>query len=533
LSTETIATVSLDIARGNDDGNVIQTAKARKPLTHKAYLNGFSSLLDTAVKGGVMAVVTPMIVAGLGSSLFGVWQILGRLITYMHAADGRPTQALKWVIANRQEIDDDETKRRHVGSAMGVWVLFLPVLALMSAGLVYISPYITKVPAEQFTSIRITCALLVVSFLLIQLISLPEAVLRGMNLGYKRLGLQASLNIVGGALTIGALYIGSGMIGLAAAQTILTAITGIFFLFVVKKYVSWYGVARPTFVEVRSFLKLSFWWFLWTMVQKFLIGSDILVLGLVASTSLVASYTLTGFASMTLLSLVTIVLGAVAPGLGGVIGRKEFDRITALRLEMISSSWLLLCALGSTILLWNRSFINLWVGETHYAGLWTNLLIVLMIVQLIFIRNDAYVIDLLLQMREKVLMGIVAAVVSIGLSAFLIPRFGIAGLCAGMIVGRLALTISYPFVIHKHLGRSWQPGIGHAVRPAAAMLIMFTASAYLGEFLLVENWLVWFLCAAVSFSLALGLAVVAGLNAEVRGLLKVRVRLLRTLFASR
>ena len=136
---------------------------------------------------------------------------------------------------------------------------------------------------------------------------------------------------------------------------------------------------------------------------------------------------------------------------------------------MISASWLLLAAIGSTILLWNRSFIYLWVGESHYAGLWTNVLIVLMIVQLIFIRNDAYVIDLMLQLREKVVMGVIAAIVSIGLSAVLIPKFGIAGMCLGMIVGRMALTISYPFVINRHLGRTWKPRIGRALRPAATM----------------------------------------------------------------
>ena len=34
-----------------------------------------------------------------------------------------------------------------------------------------------------------------------------------------------------------------------------------------------------------------------------------------------------------------------------------------------------------------------------------NLLVVLMIVQLIFIRNDSYIIDLMLQLREKVCDG--------------------------------------------------------------------------------------------------------------------------------
>ena len=505
-------------------------SRPKKALTHKAYLNGFASLLDTVVKGGVMALITPMLVSGLGSSLFGVWQILGRLITYMYAADGRPTQALKWVIANRQELDSDETKRRHVGSAMGVWLLFLPVLAVISAALIWVSPFLTKVPTEQYTSIRVTCGLLVVNFLLIQLISLPEAVLRGMNLGYKRLGLQAGLNVVGGGLTIGALYLGTGIIGLAAAQAILTALTGVFFLMVVKRYVSWYGVARPTFAEVRSFLKLSVWWFAWTTIQKFIIGSDVLVLGLMASASIVATYTLTGFASTILLSMVTIVLGAVAPGLGAVVGRKQFDRLAALRMEMIATSWLLLAAIGSTILLWNRSFIYLWVGESHYAGLWTNLLVVLMIVQLIFIRNDSYIIDLMLQLREKVVMGVVAAVISIGLSVVLVPRLGIAGMCLGMIVGRLALTVSYPFVINRHLGRPLNPKLSRAVRPAATMALMFGACAYLGQILLVDNWAIWLLCSGLTFAIALGIALGVGLRRELRNSLKVRLLMLRTLF---
>ncbi|HKO98098.1 MAG TPA: hypothetical protein VJU86_13965 [Pyrinomonadaceae bacterium] len=504
-----------------------------KGLTHKAYLNAFASLLDAVVKGGVMAVVTPMVVAGLGSSQFGVWQILCRLIAYMHAADGRPTQALKWVIANQQVVEDDEVKRRHVGSAMGVWLMFLPLLIAISGLLVWISPYITKVPAEMFTTIRLTCGLLVANFLLIQLVSLPEAVLRGMNLGYKRMGWQAALNVLGGVLTAGALYFGAGIIGLAAGQVILVSLTGVLFLVVVKKYVPWFGVARPAFSEIRSFLKLSVWWFVWTLVSKFLMASDILILGMVASPSDVTTYTLTSFAGTTLLSLVTIVLGAVTPGLGGVIGQKQYARAGEIRIEMMTVSWLLLAAVGSTILLWNRSFIFLWVGPQHYSGFWANFLMVLMIVQLIYIRNDSYIIDLTLQLRDKVLVAIVASVVSIGLSALLIPRMGIAGMCLGMITGRMALSISYPLIINRSLGGTWKPQLGRTVRPALAMTAMFIICSYLGQMLLVKNWIIWGICSALTFCIVMGLAMIAGIDSQLRASLKKRVLMLRTLLISR
>jgi len=523
-----MATVGINIpaAEVRDDARVKRPARG---LTQRAYLNAFAALLDHAVKGGVMAVVTPILVTGLGNSLFGVWQIVSRLVTYMQAADGRPTQALKWVIAHSQASEDHEAKRRHVGSALGVWLLFLPVLLLMSALLVWAAPLVAKVPEEMHATVRLTCVLLAVNFLLTQLVLLPEAVLRGMNLGYKRMGLQAGLSVVGGALSVGALYAGGGLVGQAWAQVILGVLTGVLFLLVVKKFVPWFGFARPTFAEVRSFLRLSVWYFIWTFVHRFILASDIVILGFVASASAVTTYTLTGFAGMTLMSVVTTLLGAVVPGLGGVIGQKQYERAAALRKEMMTVSWLTLAGMGSTILLWNRSFVHLWVGAEHYAGLWPNLLIVVMIVQFMFIRNDAYVIDLTLQLREKVVVGALAAALSIGLSALLIPRLGIAGLCAGMIVGRLALTLSYPFLVRKHLGLPRARGAMGAVRPAATMGIMFAASAYLGQTLLAGNWAVWLLSVGASFALALALALFVGLGEDLRRPLVKRLMMLGTL----
>src|SRR5256884_2627652 len=62
-------------------------------LTRRASLNAVQSLLDYGAKLGVGLVVTPIVVAGLGRSLFGGWEMLNRLVTYMSAADGPPPEA--------------------------------------------------------------------------------------------------------------------------------------------------------------------------------------------------------------------------------------------------------------------------------------------------------------------------------------------------------------------------------------------------------------------------------------------------------
>src|SRR5207247_2342502 len=136
-------------------------------------------------KMAVGLVITPVLVTYLGASLFGVWEILGRLVDYIAAADGRPTDALRLVIANRQATEDATAKRRIVASAVWVWAFFLPAVACLGGVLVWLAPVVIEVLPEQRFSVRIACALLVLSFFLLSAAALPESVLRGMNLGYK------------------------------------------------------------------------------------------------------------------------------------------------------------------------------------------------------------------------------------------------------------------------------------------------------------------------------------------------------------
>jgi len=49
-------------------------------LTRRAGRNGAASLLDYGAKIAFNFVVIPILVAGLGRSLYGVWEMLGRLV---------------------------------------------------------------------------------------------------------------------------------------------------------------------------------------------------------------------------------------------------------------------------------------------------------------------------------------------------------------------------------------------------------------------------------------------------------------------
>src|SRR5207247_9777187 len=93
-----------------------------------------------------------------------------------------------------------------------VWLWFLPLVAGVGALLVWLSPIVTKVPASLQTTVRLASVALVLSLLVGGLASIPESVLRGMNLGYKRMGFQAGLNVIGDPLSAGAIHAGLGLV---------------------------------------------------------------------------------------------------------------------------------------------------------------------------------------------------------------------------------------------------------------------------------------------------------------------------------
>ena len=493
-------------------------ADAPRPatLTQRASLNVIASLLDYGAKVAVGLIVVPILVGGLGRSLYGVWEMLGRLAGYMTAGDGRPTQALRLVISNLQASDDDAVKRRYVGGALVVWLLFLPVVVAAGAALVWLAPTITKAAPALVPVVRVTCALLTASLLFGNLASLPESVLRGMNLGYKRMGLQAGLELVGGALVAGGIYVGLGMIGAAGAQVAFALLMGLCFWWVVRKYVPWFGVARPTRTEIKGLLGLSAWYSAGEAITKLLLASDVIILGMVLSPAAVTPYVLTGYAARMAVNVHVLAAGGAIPGIGGVIGLRQYGKAVGLRNELLSVTWLFAATVGVTILLWNRSFLGLWVGSQNYAGTWVNLLIVFIMAQTAFVRSDAYVIDSALQLRQRVLVTVAAAVLTIGLSILLTLRFGVLGLCAGILAGRLTQSIAYPYLVHRCLGVTSRTSLGRIARPLASMAVLFTAAAYLGDRILVRHWIPWVVGVVATALLVFGLALAIGLPADAR-----------------
>jgi O-antigen/teichoic acid export membrane protein len=504
----------------------VSLAPAQPNLTRRASLNAAQALLDYTARLAVGLVVTPILVRGLGQSLFGIWQVLGQLLGYLSATDGRPTDALRLVVANRVTLDDATTMRRHVGSAMLVWLLFLPLALIAGGVLIWLSPSLTKVAPALAPMVRFAAALLFLQFVLATLSAVPESVLRGANMGYKRMGLQSALQVLGGVFSVVAVTLGLGLVGLSLAQVALAAVTAACFWLLAKRYVEWFGIARPQAAQVKAMARTSAWLAIGDLVAKLLIASDVVILGAVLSPAAATPYVLTGYASRTALGILVLGTMGAMPGLGSVIGQGQRERAAALRAELLWLTWLAATVLGVSMLAWNRSFVQLWVGGEQYAGLVPNVLLVVATVQTAFIRCDSYIIDAALRPRLRVLVGSVAAFATIAACVLLTRAYGLLGLCIGVVAGRLVQTIAYPVIVGQLLSdrRHSLLRVLTALRPVLVMGGLFAFAAYLGEDIATGSWALWLAGVVLTTVLALVLAFALGLPAHARVAAANRIR---------
>jgi O-antigen/teichoic acid export membrane protein len=513
-----------------DRPSLVARAKARVfsdgSLTKKASLNSIAQALDYAARAIAGLVVNPILLRYLGDVGFGNWQVLQRLIGHTNPAGGRPSEALKWFVANRQSSTDLDDKRQAVGSAVAVWLIFLPILLPIGVTIAWFSPIWLHVPPADYSIIRLAAVVLIADIVVAGLTNIPWAVMAGHNVGYKRMGLTASLEFVGGGLIAVAAILGTGLVGIAVATVAGTALIGVVYFWLARVYVPWFGFAKPDLRAVRRFMGLSWWFLVWNFVMKVTMGGDIIVLGIAGSASEVTIYSLTRFIPITIMAAVTSLIFGMAPGLGGLIGAGATPRAARVRNETMAAAWLMASVAGGGVLLWERSFLRLWVGERYYPGLQPTLLIVLMVVQLTLIRVDSNIIDLTLNLRRKVLLGLVSAGLSVAFAWVLVSHFdmGISGVAIGFMAGRIVQSLAYPVMVGRILAIPTPSQLKGFVRGALATGALFGIAAVVGEAVAVHSWVGLVLVSAVSAALLTIAGFFGGLSATQRRWLWSRAR---------
>jgi O-antigen/teichoic acid export membrane protein len=138
--------------------------------------------------------------------------------------------------------------------------------------------------------------------------------------------------------------------------------------------------------------------------------------------------------------------------------------------NLVRFNHLLASALSVAILFFGESLINLWVGPGHYVGQ----VVVAILVVTFMLDNIHYPhgYTFLSKGRSSILMysALCAGVLNLGLTAYLAPRYGVAGVAAGTLLAQLACAnILIPVLSLRELKYGALQYAYTALLPAAAI----------------------------------------------------------------
>jgi hypothetical protein len=148
-----------------------------------------------------------------------------------------------------------------------------------------------------------------------------------------------------------------------------------------------------------------------------------------------------------------------------------------------------------------------------------NILMVLMMTQLIFIRNDAQIVDVTLKINIKVILGAISTCVSLLLGYYLsnyLEFSNIIGLIIGLMTGRMILSIAYPIIVRKSFNVKSDRIFLLVGRPLMVMAAIYVTAAYVGFRLNIESWTSLTLTASICFILVIFISFSLGLTKEQR-----------------
>lgn len=416
-------------------------------------LNAISLYTNFIVLALLGLFANPILLHAIGAENFGIWRSCLRILDISSVADGRATQALKWIIAHRDSDTDDEQKRRDVGASIAIWMLWLPVLLISLALTIYYLPWlITGIPNDKLGVVRVAAILLSINVALMALTTIPDAVLAGTNQGYRSYFISTIILVLSNLLAIFLAYQNLGLIGLAAATLFGQILTGVIVYFIARSHVGWWGVLMPNVTDIRRIFSFSNLTLLWSFIQLLMLSSEILLISYFLGPTDVSRYTFTAYVAQFALSICLMTGSAITPRLGSLVGAKKIGEAQTLYSQTREVVVFLGTLSSAGIILSNQAFVDIWVGDAYFLGDYANLFMSIILLQLVLIRFDAQVQDVGLDIGLKVALGGISAVSSLLLSALIYYlTHNISLIFVGIILGRLPLSFMFPRLVKRML----------------------------------------------------------------------------------
>jgi O-antigen/teichoic acid export membrane protein len=449
--------------------------------------NVLSNWLSIPISVAYGLIITPIIVRALNTELYGVWSFLNGLLMYSDLLYVGLGSALIKYVAQHRTNHDQAGMNRLISVVTGIYgVLGLMCFAVMVA-MSAVVPYAFAEPlsAEAARAASATCVLLGAQLFFVFIGSAYS----GLICGHDRWDLVNVVHIA----TIAMRFIGIPLIlasghdplfrlalltcAAAAVHTLmLAAIAHRLVPRLAVRLVRWrvdelrmlYGFGVPSFFILFAVRLVSF--------------SDTTIIGIMLGASSVALYALPlqlmEYARATVSGFTSVLL----PRLTDLTTRGELARLREAYLSAMRIACFLTAWLAATLMTLGPAFLNRWVGETFGApAQWVLIFLAIAAFGQVLTTHAPlgfYQAMHLVSFPAKVLM--LEAVVNLGLSIWLAPRFGITGVALATVLPAVGISaVVLPPYLCRKLGVPVGRFIAASVLPGALMFVANSVVIYL------------------------------------------------------
>jgi O-antigen/teichoic acid export membrane protein len=358
---------------------------------------------------------------------------------------------LKLTLATKQRSLDDSLKRRQVGAALAIAFLILPLFIVSGFLAAWLFPALFKINAQLESIVKWSIIIMTIDAALRNFTSIPSSILRAMNIDYAAMGVSTAVTIITGLLNIVVVLAGWGLVGLAINTLIASLASSAIRLYIVKKRVQWFGMERPTRDEVKVLIGRSAYFTLDAATTTLGQRSENLIIGGVLGTSVVAIYNLTRTFARACFEIIYQVLSSANAGIADIAGGNDAGLLKKLRSQMLKIVAIITISTTALVIIWNQSFITLWVGPDKYGGLAVTALVAVLFSCRAFVSVNRNFMGALLLIKEDSISSSVKNVFSFILMLFAAYHSGLPGILGAMIIGEIGLAVYLSAILEKHV----------------------------------------------------------------------------------
>lgn len=402
-------------------------------------------------------VYTPIMLRLLGQSEYGLYSLANSVVGYLSLLSfGLGSTIIRYVAKYRAEGNKEQEEK-----VIGLFIAMYSVLALF----VLVGGWILSCNVEPIFHRGLTeteigkIAVLVRIMAFNTAISFPISVFGSIVMAHEKYIYRQAVNILSTVAApccnLIALYLGFGSIGLSIVTTIIQ------FMMLPLNAVYCFKVLkiRPRFrglpVQlIRELIQFSAFIFLGSVVDMLFWATDKVILGMLASTGVVAVYNIgTSFNTM-MTNISTAFSGVLTPKVTVMITKDATpEQLTELFIRVGRLQYLIIALVLSGFIVFGKQFITLWAGS-GYGEAYYIALVTLIPLSIPLIQNTGISIVVAQNKHQfRSIVYLVIAVFNVISTYLIVPRWGGLGaaICSGFsyVIGQIIIMNIYYYKVTK------------------------------------------------------------------------------------